>query len=94
MCLCLSAWAVTQEGVVRTISRKGHPGTPVDGAVIRVRGSHNAVQSHADGNFEILLYNLQNGDPYAIASIIKGGEAKVPYAREIVDSLTKKYPLM
>ena len=30
----------------------------------------------------------------AIASIIKGGEAKVPYAREIVDSLTKKYPLM
>ncbi len=73
MCLCLSAWAVTQEGVVRTISRKGHPGTPVDGAVIRVRGSHNAVQSHADGNFEILLYNLQNGDPYAIASIIKSG---------------------
>ncbi len=30
----------------------------------------------------------------AIASIIKGGEVKVPYAREIVDSLTKKYPLM
>lgn len=69
----LSAWAVTQEGIVRTIARKGQPSTPVDGAVIRVRGSHNAVQSHANGDFEILLYNLQNGDPYSIASIIKSG---------------------
>ena len=70
---CLSAWAVTQEGVVKTIARKDKPGTPVDGAVIRVKGSHNAVQSHANGDFSLLLYDLQNGDPYAIASIIKSG---------------------
>ncbi len=30
----------------------------------------------------------------AIAAVIKGGEEKVPYAREIVDSLTAKYPLV
>ncbi len=29
----------------------------------------------------------------AIASVIKGGEEKIPYAREIVQSLTDKYPL-
>ena len=72
-CCCLSAWAVTQEGVVKTIARKDKPGTPVNGAVIRVKGSHNAVQSHANGDFSLLLYDLQNGDPYAIASIIKSG---------------------
>ncbi len=30
----------------------------------------------------------------AIAAVIKGGEEKVPYAREIVDNLTAKYPLI
>lgn len=73
MLACVSAWAVTQEGRVSTIARKGHPGAPVDGAVIRVRGSHNAVQSHADGAFSLLLHNLQNGEPYTISSIIKSG---------------------
>ncbi|MBQ1488477.1 MAG: serine hydroxymethyltransferase [Lachnospiraceae bacterium] len=29
----------------------------------------------------------------AIAAVIKGGEEKIPYAREIVQSLTDKYPL-
>lgn len=71
--VCASAWAVTQEGVVRTIARKDKPGQPVDGAVIRVRGSHNAVQSRTDGEFSLLLYNMENGDPYVLASIIKAG---------------------
>jgi len=30
----------------------------------------------------------------AISAVIKGGEEKVPYAREIVDKLTAKYPLI
>ena len=30
----------------------------------------------------------------AIAAVIKGGEEKVPYAREIVEKLTAKYPLI
>ena len=71
--VCASAWAVTQEGNIRTIARKGKPGQPIDGAVIRVRGSHNAVQSRSNGEFALLLYNMENGDPFAIASVIKAG---------------------
>ncbi|MBQ4018584.1 MAG: tetratricopeptide repeat protein [Paludibacteraceae bacterium] len=71
--LACSLFAVTQEGTVRTIARKNHPGMPVDGAVIRIRGSHNAVQSQTQGSFSLLLYNLENGDPYAISSVVKSG---------------------
>ena len=73
MLVSMTAFAVTQEGYVRTISRKSVPGVPVDGVVIRIRGSHNAVQSHADGDFSLLLHNMVNGDPYTIASISKAG---------------------
>lgn len=73
MCLCVSVFAVTQQGNVRTIARKGKPGKPIDGAVIRIRGSHNAVQSRDNGDFSVLLYDMNNGDPYAIASIVKAG---------------------
>lgn len=73
ICLCVSAWAVTQEGVVRTVARKGKTGKPLDGVRIRVRGEHNMVQSRRNGDFSIVLYNLSNGDPYSIASIVKSG---------------------
>ena len=69
----LVTMAVTQEGIVRTIARKNTPGTPVDGVIIRVRGSHNAVQSRTNGDFSLLLYNMNNGDPYTLASITKSG---------------------
>lgn len=69
----LAAVAVTQEGNVRTIARKNAPAHPIDGAVIRIRGSHNAVQSRENGEFSLLLYNMENGDPYVIASITKAG---------------------
>ena len=69
----MSALAVTQEGNVRTIGRKDKPGTPIDGAIIRIRGAHNAVQSHENGDFSLLLHNMNNGDPYAISSIVKSG---------------------
>lgn len=71
--VCATLFAITQEGKVRTIARKNTPGTPVDGAVIRVRGSHNAVQSHENGDFSLLFNELQNGDPYAISAVIKAG---------------------
>ena len=74
--------AVTQEGLIRTIARKGTPGQPIEGAVIRVRGSHNAVQSHEQGDFSLLLHNLQNGEPFAISSVIKSGYE--PAEQEII----------
>ncbi len=64
---------ITQTGYVKTIARKDKASTPVEDVVIRVRGTHNAVKSHKEGNFSLLLHNLNNGEPYAIASIIKSG---------------------
>ena len=73
LCLSLSCWAITQEGIVRTIARKGQSGQPLEGTVIRLQGSHNKVASRANGEFALLLHDLQNGDPIAIASIVKSG---------------------
>lgn len=73
LCVLLPSGAVTQQGYVKTIARKGKAGAPVEGAVIRVRGSHNAVESREEGDFSILLASLQNGEPYTIASIYKSG---------------------
>lgn len=73
LCLSLSCWAITQEGIVRTIARKGQSGQPLEGTVIRLQGSHNKVASRANGEFALLLHDLQNGDPFAIASIVKSG---------------------
>lgn len=73
LCTLSSANAVTQPGEVRTIARQGRPGTPIEGAVVRVRGSHNAILSRQDGQFAIVLQSLNNGDPYAISSVVKSG---------------------
>ena len=73
MLLCVSVFAVTQEGVVRSIARKGQLNLPLDSVRIRVHGSHNTVQSRLNGDFSLLLYNMNNGDPYSIASIVKPG---------------------
>ena len=69
----LNSLAVTQEGHVRTIARPGMSGTPVEGAVIRLQGSHNRVASRSNGDFSLLLHDLQNGQAYTIASIVKSG---------------------
>lgn len=73
ICCCITAHAVTQEGIVRTIARKGQPSAPVEGTVIRLQGSHNKVASRSNGAFSLLLYDLKNGEAYSIASIVKAG---------------------
>ncbi len=73
LCLSLSCLAITQEGTVRTIARKGQAGQPIEGAVIRLQGSHNKVASRENGDFSLLLHDLQNGEAYAFASIYKSG---------------------
>ena len=65
--------AVTQEGNVRTIARKGVPSQPVEGVIIRIQGSHNKVASRTNGDFELILHHLQAGEPFSIASIVKAG---------------------
>ena len=65
--------AVTQRGIVRTIARPDSKGEPLSGVVMRVRGSHNAIESLADGSFSLNLSSLSNGDPFVISSIVLSG---------------------
>ena len=67
------SFAITQRGVVRSISRPSKAGEVLGGAVIRVRGSHNAVESQADGTFSLLLSNKQNGDAIVLNSVLLSG---------------------
>ena len=71
--VALSCSAITQPGYVKTVARPNLPSQRMDGVVIRVRGSHNAVESRETGDFALLLANLQNGEPYALSSIVKSG---------------------
>mgnify|MGYP003321186548 CR=1 FL=1 len=43
----LVAFAITQQGLVRTISRPNHPSENLEGVLVRVRGNHNAVISES-----------------------------------------------
>lgn len=80
--ISVSMGAITQTGNVRTIARKGQPGTPVEGVIIRLQGTHNKVASREDGTFSLLLHSMQNGDPYSIASVVKTGY--IPAEQELI----------
>ena len=65
--------AVTQRGVVRTIARPDKAGEPLSGVVVRVRGSHNAIESQPNGEFSIPLAQLNNGDAFVISTVTLSG---------------------
>ncbi|MBR1928226.1 MAG: tetratricopeptide repeat protein [Paludibacteraceae bacterium] len=69
----LSAFGVTQKGIVRSISRPDKQGELLAGAIVRIRGSHNAVETNEKGEFSIILPNKQNGDAFALSSVILSG---------------------
>lgn len=69
----VSAWAITQQGYVRTISRPNRSSERLQGVLIRVKGGHNTILSTETGDFAILLQELHNGDPYALSAVMKGG---------------------
>lgn len=69
----MSLQAVTQRGSVRTIARPDSKGEPLSGVVLRVRGSHNAIESQTDGSFSLNLASLSNGDPFIISSVVLSG---------------------
>ena len=47
--------AQTQQGYVKTIGRPNQKGIALSGVTVRVRGSHNAVLSNAQGGFEMMM---------------------------------------
>ena len=73
LCFSVSCFAITQSGTLKTIARANRQSVALSGAVIRVRGSHNAVETQSDGSFSLLLPNRQNGDAIVISSIVLSG---------------------
>lgn len=73
MVMWVAAWAITQPGYVRTISRPNHDSERLDGVLIRVRGNHNPILSTETGDFSILMQDLRTGDPYALSAVMKSG---------------------
>lgn len=69
----LSAFAITQKGYVRTISRPGYESERLEGVLIRVRGNHNVVMTETTGDFSILMQEMENGDPYSLSAVMKSG---------------------
>lgn len=87
--------AVTQQGYVKTIARPQKPSERLEGVLIRVQGAHNTVQSRENGEFAILLADLQNGDPYALSRIYRSGF--VPAEQELIGkqiACSDKVPLV
>ena len=72
----LAVHAITQQGTVRSIARPNKASENLPNAIIRIRGSHNAVESDNNGAFSLLLQNKQNGDAIAFSTInLSGWEA-------------------
>ena len=65
--------AQVQQGIVRTIGRPNQPGQALNGVTIRVRGTHNAVVTNANGNFEIMLTGKSDGDAFVLQQVQKQG---------------------
>ncbi len=69
----ISVFAVNQKGTVRSIARPNKASAALPNAIIRVRGSHNAVESGQNGEYSLLLQNKQNGDPIVFSTVTLSG---------------------
>ncbi len=69
----VSVFAVNQKGTVRSIARPNKASTVLPNAIIRIRGSHNAVESTQNGEYSLLLQNKQNGDPIVFSTVTLSG---------------------
>lgn len=69
----IACHAITQHGTVRSITRPNKASKNLPSAVVRIRGSHNAVETDNNGAFSLLLQNKQNGDAIAFSSVTLSG---------------------
>ena len=67
------AFAQTQNGIVRTVSRPDAPSQKLQGVVVRVQGDFNPVMTDEQGAFQVLMPGFKNGSAYMLAGINKGG---------------------
>lgn len=86
--LTAGAQTIHQKGFVRSVGRPdSKQGVRLPGALLRVMGSHNAVQSGKQGTFELLFNGKREGkDAFSFSSISLNGydlldkKIKGPYA--------------
>nr|WP_287896848.1 tetratricopeptide repeat protein [Prevotella sp.] len=86
--LTAGAQTIHQKGFVRSVGRPDNKqGVRLPGALLRVMGSHNAVQSGKQGTFELLFNGKREGkDAFSFSSISLNGydlldkKIKGPYA--------------
>ena len=86
--LTAGAQTIHQKGFVRSVGRpENKQGVRLPGALLRVMGSHNAVQSGKQGTFELLFNGKREGkDAFSFSSISLNGydlldkKIKGPYA--------------
>ena len=69
----LTATGQTQQGYVKTLGRPGHPGVPLPGVAIRVRGLFNQVLSGQDGRFSVPMTDRKEGDAFVLQQVRKPG---------------------
>ena len=86
--LTTGAQTIHQKGFVRSVGRPDNKqGVRLPGALLRVMGSHNAIQSGKQGTFELLFNGKREGkDAFSFSSISLNGydlldkKIKGPYA--------------
>lgn len=71
--LSLFCFAQKQPGIVRTIGNSEHRGQPISGAVIKLKGNTNSVESNKKGYFSLSMNGKNDGESYQLLNVIKKG---------------------
>lgn len=69
--LCLDAQ--TQSGRVRTAGSHNQKGQPISDVSVKMAGDYTVVLSDKNGDFEIMMSGLKNGDPIQVERVFKLG---------------------
>lgn len=72
-CISLFCFAQKQQGLVRTIGTAKHRSKPISGAVIKLKGKANSVESNRAGSFSLSMNGKKEGDSYQLLNVIKSG---------------------
>lgn len=67
------SFAQIQSGKVRTAGTLTNKGEPISGVSIKMCGNYNLVLSNQQGNFEVQMTGLKNGDPISVERVFKPG---------------------
>lgn len=67
------SFAQIQSGKVRTAGTLTSKGEPISGVSIKMSGNYNSVLSNQQGQFEVQMAGVRNGDPISVERVFKLG---------------------